>query len=256
LDHALLYHRVWCGDLVAIFVYHDLSTSYNAHSLLLWSASIVIFFAALVDFEALRVGKISIIEPIYSLEVAVTAVLAGFFIHEGLSSIQIASIVILVLGIFLTSTRSFRHFKHIHIERGVWYAILGTIGMGATNFLFGVGARETNPLVINWFTDVFIMVATFLYLLNDGKLRVLVRDFREHRRLILNVSFFDNLAWITFSYATLYIPIAVATGISEGYIAFAGGLGILFNKEELKIHQWIGLALAVGALIVLGVCYD
>ena len=49
-------------------------------------------------------------------------------------------------------------------------------------------------------------------------------------------SFIDNLAWVAFAYATLYVPIAIATGISESYIALAAALGIIINKEKLKKH--------------------
>jgi multidrug transporter EmrE-like cation transporter len=54
----------------------------------------------------------------------------------------------------------------------------------------------------------------------------------------------------------LLIPIGVATGISEGYIAFAGGLGLVFNKEKLKAHQWVGFLLAVAAVVALAIITD
>lgn len=65
------------------------------------------------------------------------------------------------------------------------------------------------------------------------------------------MSFFDNLAWVAFSAAMLYIPMGVATGISEGYIAFAGGLGLLLNNEKLRPHQWVGFVVAIVSVIIL-----
>jgi drug/metabolite transporter (DMT)-like permease len=51
------------------------------------------------------------------------------------------------------------------------------------------------------------------------------------------MSLFTNIAWISYSLSTVYIPIGIATSISESYIAFASLLGIIINKEKLKKHQ-------------------
>jgi drug/metabolite transporter (DMT)-like permease len=220
------------------------------------TASFIILCAGLLDFEALRIGKISVIEPIYALEIPVAAFLAAYVIHEKLTVAQIIFIVSIMVGIFLISTTSFRSLRNLHAEKGVWQALFAAISMGAVNFLFGVGSRETSPLMINWFTNVFISFVALVYLTFHSRLKELIDNFESQRILIFNVSFFDNLAWITFSYAMLFIPIAVATGISEGYIAFAGALGLAFNKEKLRRHQWIGFFLVVIAIILLAFITD
>jgi uncharacterized membrane protein len=61
----------------------------------------------------------------------------------------------------------------------------------------------------------------------------------------------DNAAWIAYSYSTLYIPITIAISISEGYIALAALLGLIFNKEKLNKHQYLGLILAIISAVVL-----
>jgi len=219
--------------------------------MLLWFASFAILFAGLLDFEALRVGKISVVEPIYALEIPVSAILAAYIIHERLSVLQIVFVAILMVGIFLIATTSFQRLKKISAERGVWQAVLGTIAVGIVNFLFGVGSRETSPLMINWFTSIFIALVALIYLASTSRLHELGGNFKNGKALILSVGFFDNLAWVTFSYAMLYIPIAIATGISEGYIAFAGALGLFFNKEKLRRHQWAGFFLVVISVVLL-----
>ncbi len=251
-DWVALFYISAFGTIVLLpFVYHEIPSALGSHALLLWAASIITLFAALLDFEALRVGKISVVEPIYAFEISVTTILAATLIGEGLNILQASLIVSLIVGILLISTRSFSAFKKMHLEKGVWYALLATIGMGTITFLFGLAARETSPLMINWFTSVVLAVACFAYLAYKGRLREIRNDFRASRRLILNVSFFDNLAWVAFSYAALSMPIAIAAGITEGFIVFASGLGLLFNKEKLRAHQWVGFALAVVSVITL-----
>ncbi|MEY4731642.1 MAG: hypothetical protein RL681_588 [Candidatus Parcubacteria bacterium] len=214
--------------------------------------SVTITLAALLDFEALRVGKISIVEPIYALEVPITALLATFVAREFLAARQVVLIGVLMVGIFLVATRSFRHFRNIHLERGALLALFATIGMGVTNFLFGIGARETDPIMINWFTSLFTALVCVAFLISQKRMREVARDWRLHKRFILAVGILDNGAWLAYAAATLFIPIAIATGISESYIALAAALGVFFNKERLRIHQWVGLVLTVCAAIVLG----
>jgi len=248
---ALFYVTFFATVVLFPFVYKDVARDVIAEWPLLLLVSTVIFVAALLDFEALKEGKISVIEPIYAMEIPVTAIIALAIINETLAPVQVFLIVISVLGLFLVSTRSFGHFKKMHLEKGVWYAFFATIGMGLSNFLFGYGSRALDPLMIVWMTSIFMATACFLYLLIAGRAKEIVYDFRHHKRLILNVGFFDTLAWVTYSYACLTIPIAIATSISEAYIVLGAILGYVYNKERLKVHQFLGFFLAFVALIAL-----
>lgn len=249
---ALFYIEVFGTIVLLPFVWNDLKTLSTSEGLIiLITASIVILFAALYNFEALRIGKISVIEPIYALEVPVTVLLATIIIREHLSISQLVLIATLILGIFLVSTKSFEHIKKIHLERGVWFAIIGTIAMGMANFLFGVGSRVTSPLLINWFTGAFIALVTIVYLASQKQLGHIVNGWRQQPGLVLGVSFFDNLAWVAYSTSMLFIPISIATGISESYIGLAAVLGLIYNHEKLVRHQWVGLALSVVSVLIL-----
>lgn len=250
---ALFYITAFASVALLPFVWRDILILIKNHGGLvtLIIASVLMLFAALFDFEALRIGKISVVEPIYAMEVPVTALLALAIIGERLTFPQTVLIGVLLFGIFLISTRSFKDLRHIRVERGVWYAIFATVGMGGVNFLFGLGARETSPLLINWFTSVFVALVATGYLLATGGFGKVIDDWKHSKRLIISVSIIDNAAWIAFTYSALYIPIAITTSISESYIVLAAGLGLLFNKEKLRPHQFAGLLMAVVAVIVL-----
>jgi drug/metabolite transporter (DMT)-like permease len=256
-DWITLFYITAFGAIVLFpFVYKDLGNAFGSHAILLWIASFVMLGAALFDFQALKVGKISVAEPILAFEIPVAALLAAYVIREHLSFLQTGFVVALIAGIFLVSTRSLENLKRIHLEKGIWWAVAATVFMGAADFSLGLGSRATNPLVANWVMNIFIAAVTLAYIAGTSQLPEITKDFRSSKRLILNVCFFDNLAWVAFSYACIFIPIAIATGISEGFIAFAGGLGLLFNKEKLKRHQWIGFFLAAVSVIVLAFITD
>lgn len=250
---ALFYITAFASIALLPFVYKEVAPLvWNLKGLLiLLGASVVITFAAYFDFEALRVGKISVVEPIYAFEIAVTAALSAFLIKEHLDLWQIILVAAIITGIFLVSAESLHHFKNIKWEKGVPLAILATAGMGAANFLFGAGSRDTSPLLVNWFTSTFTAFACLCVLVRQSRLKHALAELKHNSRLIVSVGFIDNLAWVSFCYATLYIPIAIAISISESYIALAAILGMRFNKEKLKSHQKLGLALTVAAAIIL-----
>lgn len=250
---ALFYITAFAAVTLFPFVYKELAGLLTASrdSGLLLVAGAMVFLAGMLDFQALKVGNISVVEPIYALEVPITALLAFLLVKERLTWPQVALIASSLVGILLVSTHSFRGPKKIDLEKGVWYALLAALGMGVVNLLFGMGSRDTSPLLINWFTSFFVALVTLAYLAANRRLAGIVRSWREHKVLILAVSLVDNMAWVAYSYSALYIPIAVATSISESYIALAAILGMVFNKESLKRHQWAGLCLAVVSVVVL-----
>lgn len=252
---SLFYIEAFSTAVLFPFVYKDLAGILSSKSDLIFLilTSALLLFVAIFDFEALKRGKISVVEPIFALEVLITASLSIFVLKEALTSAQMFFIAILIIGIILVSIKSFHHFKHISLEKGVTFAFLATAGMGVINFLFGVGSRLTSPLLINWFTGAILMIATFLYLVIKSRVPLMVEDFKKNKKLVLGVSFVDNFAWVAYSFSTLYIPIAIATGISESYIALAAVLGIAFNKEKLNKHQIFGLPLAIIAAVILAV---
>lgn len=234
------------ADIGALFQKADTSTV-----ILLLVTTVVILFASLFDFEALRIGKIAAIEPIYAFEIIITASLGALLINERLSFFQMTLIGAITLGIMLVSVRSASHLKTITWEKGVAYALLATLAMGGANFLFGVGSRESHPLLVNWFTSAGMASVLFIYLVRAGKLSLLKKDIEQHASLIFSVSIIDNAAWIAFAYSTLYIPIAISTGISESYIVLAALLGLSVNREKLKTHQYAGLIVTPVAAVLL-----
>ncbi|HEY4525494.1 MAG TPA: DMT family transporter, partial [Candidatus Paceibacterota bacterium] len=230
---ALFYIELFATTILLPFVWSDLAGLASGDWIFLIGLGFILLIAAILDLEALRVGKISVVEPIYALEVGVTAVLSVFVLRELINLVQGMWLLLLIVGIFLVSVKSFRHLRHIHLERGVFMAICATLFMGLVNFLFGTGSRATNPLMVNWVTGAVLLVASVAYIGVKGEFRGLARDWRNGKGLLLGMSLADNTAWISFAYATTYIPIAIATGLSESYIALAALLGVVLNRERL-----------------------
>lgn len=241
------------GIVLLPFVLKDIPTLYTdpRSFFLLLLTSCVILFAAVLDFEALRVGKIAVVESIYAIEVPIAAVLAAIAINEVLPWYKMLLILSIMVGTMLVSVTSLHILKKLRLEKGVLLAFIATLGMSASNVLFGVSSREINPFMVNWFTSAFIALVMLGVIIYKRQWKNAWRCLRKQPLLIGSVSIADNLAWLAFSYSTTHIPIAITTGISESYIIIATALGITINKEKLKRHQYIGGFIVIASAITL-----
>lgn len=249
---ALFFITAFGALVLTPFIYRDLRTVFLTQDGLpvLLLASVVILIGSLLDFEALKIGKISIVESVYATELVVATALAAVVIGERLTPAQYALIGGVIIGILLVSTKSPSAWKK-GLEKGVYYAFFSALFMGAANFMYGVGARETSPLLVNWFTCLFMAIVTLAALVWQSRVGDIARSWKSSKKLILGVSAFDNLAWVAFAGSMVYIPIGVAVSLSESYIALAALLGVMVNGERLKKHQWVGFAVCLASVIAL-----
>ncbi|MEK6862667.1 MAG: EamA family transporter [Nanoarchaeota archaeon] len=241
--------------ILSPFIYKDLVSlfSFNKEFWILLGVSAIILFAAILDFEALKKGKLAIIEPVLALEVPVSVVLAVIIIKENLSLINLILISLIVIGLSLIGIKSYHLSKKRWIEKGVFLGVLGSIFMGATNFFVGFASRITSPLLTNWFIDIFLTLICLIYLLFARKLRKLVKDIKNNKKLLFTVSTLDNGAWVFFAISATLAPIAIVVALSESYIALAVLLGLFINKEKLMTHQKIGLVISFISVIILAI---
>lgn len=256
---ALFFVTLFGGVMLLPFVWRDLPMIFadgiigNKTLAILLGASIIIFIAAIFDFEALKRGKLAIIEPIWSFEVPVAALLAMFVINEKISFVQILLIVLLLVFLAMVGFRSKKLDKTFFMEKGVGIAFIGAIFMGSANFMMGWGGRVSNPLIINFVTDIFIFVITALLLFRNDRLKSCFKDLKRNAAIIIPMCIADKVAWVAFVFAMTLAPIAIATALSESYIIFAVILGIFVNKEKLFFHQRIGLVGAIAVAITLAI---
>ncbi|MDD4989095.1 MAG: EamA family transporter [Candidatus Pacebacteria bacterium] len=236
------------------FVWRDIQALFLTPQalLLLIILGTTVFLAALLDFEALKRGKIAVVEPVFGLGIPFTVFLATFSGHDILSASQFFLITIIFVGILLSvMVKGSFHYDRIIWEKGVFIAILGTLAMSLTNFLTGIGSQLISPLMTIWFINFFLTVTTLVYLFAKGEWRSLPRDLEKHTKVILEESLFDNIAWLSYAFAMTIIPISIVTSISEGYIVLTVLLGVSVNKETLNRHQILGTILAVLGVVFL-----
>lgn len=256
-DWQTLFLITLLGTFVLLpFVWGDIPTLFRGLDktfFILMGAAGLLFIAALLEFEALKEGKISVIEPTWSMEIPTAAILASLVLGEAINGSQIMFVVILIFGLILVSYKGGKLSKNFFLEKGVPISILAALLMGGTNFFVGWGARETNPLVINFVISLFSLIGSFIFILFKGKVKETFKHLIEYPKTIVPMMVLDNIAWIAFALAMTLAPIGITVAISESYIIIAVLLGIFIGKEKLLRYQYVGLLLAVAGAIALSI---
>ncbi len=245
------------GFIVLIpFVWHSLPLflfSGGSFALMVIIAgAIVLLLAALLEFESLRVGKIAVVEPCWSIEIPAAAFLAFVVLREQISSTQIVVVIILMISLILVGLRS-KVTKAVLLEKGTLLAISAGLVMGGATFLMSWSGRLSDPLLVNFLVNGFLMMCSGMFLYKESRLKNTIADLRHSYKLLLSMSFLDNVAWIAFIFSTSLAPIAISTALSESYIIIAILMGLFIGRERLKTHQKIGLVGAIISAIVLAV---
>ena len=75
--------------------------------------------SALVNFNAFRIGKMSVIAPLLTLEIPITAITAYIVIQQSLTIEQIAGLLILMIGLMMVSYKRKEKEKIYKRETGI-----------------------------------------------------------------------------------------------------------------------------------------
>ena len=220
--------------------------------ILLISLGIITFLTALLNFEALKKGKLSVIEVILEIELPITIVLGVVFFKETITLIQLAIISLIFLGLLLVAFKS-HHWKNFfkNLEKGVLIAIVAAIGLGLMNVLTGTSSKQISPIIAIWFPAVIFTLFCLIFIIKRNNLRKFIHHSFKYKYTILSMSILDTLAWLLFAFALVENKISITTAITESYPAIALFLGLWFNKEKIDWHQYLGAFLALISSVAL-----
>ncbi|MCI0868930.1 MAG: DMT family transporter [Chloroflexi bacterium] len=236
---------------VYFFAVSDISIVSLTHWAVLLVISAVGFVVYIVFYKALQVGPVAVVSPIVSAYAVVVIVLAFIFTGERLSVMQGVAVSASVGGIVLASVslRSGMRLREV-VGFGALLGFVAMVGIGVWQFGVGILSRD-----IGWFLPIFLgRVITF------GMFVPLVAVRREWpwQRLsapllvgVVVVGITETGGLFAFARGAEIgvISIVAAASITYPIIPILGGL-IVF-KEELGFTQYVGLAVALAALLVL-----
>jgi drug/metabolite transporter (DMT)-like permease len=230
------------------------SLFYLENLLILLVLGIITFFGAIFDFEALKKGKLSVVEVVIEFELPLTIIIGFVLFRESLSLWQLLLVVPVFFGILLmavgSSSRKIDN-PFERIEKGVFLGLIAAIGMALINSFTALSSRQISPIMAVWFPFLIIFLMSFAVLWKQGKLRNSLGDMHKYKELLLWMGLFDTAAWLFYAVALSSYNIGVITAITESYPVIALVLAVFINKEKISFRQYVGAGTAIIASILL-----
>ncbi|MFH1650036.1 MAG: DMT family transporter [Candidatus Woesearchaeota archaeon] len=213
---------------------------------------VVTYAVAIMVFDALKDGKLAIIDVLLELELPVVIFLGFVFFKETLTGLQALIVAIIFVGMILIALERFSWKKH-KWEKGVLLGVAAAVGIGVLDFLTAAGARAVSPLMAVWVPWVIFTIISFVVIFYKKEFGLFIKNAKAHRNLVFMTGFADTIAWLFYALALTGAGIGITTAITEAYPAIAVVLGVLLNKERIRKHQWLGVLLTIGGSIALAI---
>lgn len=250
---SLAYIGIIGAIMLLPFVYDEFSLLMQRENLgLLLLLGLITFIGAWFNFEALKKGKLAVVDVILELELPVVVVFSIIYFKESLSLLQVVVMGALLIGVVLVALESLSLrdlFKRL--EKGVFLGMIAALGMGLIDVTTAASSRTISPLMAIWFPWMFISVLSLIFIMRKEKMSLFLKNGMQLKYWIFGMAIFDTLAWLAYANAMKVENIAVVTAITESYPAVALFLGLWLNKEKIKNHQFLGAGVALIASFAL-----
>lgn len=239
--------------MIPIIVYRGITLT-PRELLMLALLGVVTFVSGLLDFKALSIGKLSVMETIMAIELPLTIMLGVIAFNERLNVGQWLLVLVIFIGIILVSV----NFKNLHhrdfLEKGTIIAIISGVVFALVNFFSADLAKTIDPMMAIWFPWLACGTISFIYISRFKKrhFRQFVKNSYRHWKLIAWVSAVDLAAWLFYAFAVENEELSITIAITESYIVIALILGVIINKEKIRPLQYLGAALAIIGSIAIG----
>jgi len=250
---TILFRNIFVSILLLITLLFFLKdSSFDLKYILIaFSISFIGYIPLATFLKGLKVGKVGIVSPIANSSVIFTVILSIVFFNESLSPEQIASIILIVIGIILISL-NFKDLKKSNlfkISSGIPYALTSCFLWGIVFFLFKIPVTVLGPILTSFIIEFGILIFNAISL----KISKISFSIPEKKTLlhILIIAFFGTLGTLFFNLGIAVSDVSIVAAITFSSPLVAVLYGKFVYKEKLEIQQWIAIAvILVGVLAV------
>lgn len=221
-----------------------------------------VFALALLDgagylfiYRAFQKGVMSIVSPIAASAAGFSVIIAVFLFKENLSRFGLIGVILIFLGILITST-DFRDlkksFSKVNLSNGIPEAIAAMVLIGLWFPLWDrfVGDKEWLFWLIMLKLIMGVMLCLYFYLTNRGK--NLLNGYKSVVKILVPVAILDALAYLgtTWGYSVTTNTTSLITVIANAYSLPTIILAYFLLKERISKQQVLGIMSIIGGIII------
>jgi drug/metabolite transporter (DMT)-like permease len=204
--------------------------------------------AYLALYESLRIGPVAVASPVAATNGAVAAVLGVIVLGERLSTVALVGIGLLSLGVVATSLnvsalRSTLRAQ-VPVVPGAALAAVAALALGVTMFSLKIIPEVVGLLAIILVVRVVGSVLSSPLLAAGGA--------GYYRTGAAAVGVLDAAAFAAFVVAVRDGLVAVVSPIASLFAVVTILLAWVLLDEQLSRLQWIGIALVLGGIVLVG----
>lgn len=202
--------------------------------------------------EALRIENAPLVGTIAASFASVVFILSIIFLGETISSQQFVSILIIFLGLIL-STVSFKDFKNknVFLSRGVLFAFIAMICWGIYFTFIKIPVQQ-----IGWFWPNYISFLLFplVYLVAKvRKTKINQPNYKNAFLPLLLTVLLTGIAEFSFNFAISKGLTAIVAPIAGSYPTLFVVLAFLFFKDKITKQQIVGIITTLVGIVLLSI---
>lgn len=203
-------------------------------------------------YEGLRIANPSLVGTIYAAFAAWVVIFSLIFLNETITNSQIISIVIIFLGLFLSTIdlNEIKKGKNI-VNRGILLAIIAMFSHGIYFTFIKIPVRE-----LGWFWPAMISLLMFPLLLTFMRWRRIELVKPTHKGAFLPViinSIFLTVAELSFNSAIGKGLTAIVAPIAGSYPTIFVVLASLIFKDPISKQQILGEITTLIGIVLLSI---
>jgi drug/metabolite transporter (DMT)-like permease len=207
-------------------------------------------------YRALELGPIALVSPLLASYAVIPVLLAVIFLDETLGSVEIAGAAVTIGGAVVTSAdvRSLRRGTRVPAAALPW-ALASTVLFGTAAYAVAWSAKRVGWLTSLWLVRtstalLFVIAAVVAIAVMRPPLRGRLSSQAVALCALLGVA--DLAGTISYSRGSEVGLVSIVTAVSATYplIPVFGGIALL--DERPAINHYVGVAMVIAGLLLLG----
>lgn len=241
-----------CLIFILLLPFFLSGTTFSSKYILIAFAISVLAFIPLSTFlKALSLGKLGIITPIANSSIIFTVLFSILFFNESLNSIQLGSILLILLGIILVSVdlRDMKNSKILSLSSGIPYALITCVLWGLMFSLYKIPVMAIGPILTALVVEIGIFLISSFQILKAGK-KIDIPDRSTLTYLIL-LSIFTAIGGAFFNFGVMVAEVSIVAALAMANPLVATLYGRFIYKESISVQQYLAISFILAGIVAL-----